>query len=101
MITKRVITSMDKIPAEVLKVVMKKYPDGWSNHVRRINKPNGDFFYGITVEMGETAYLIKVNVKVDSKSELEKEEEQQERLEELQEQEQQEMAAEPSEDPDF
>lgn len=69
---KRVIKSIENISEEVMDAVKKKYPDGWNNHVQRINKGNGEFFHAITVDTIDTAYMIKVNVKVDSYEDLEK-----------------------------
>lgn len=69
---KRVIKSIGNISEEVMEAVKKKYPDGWANHVQRINKGNGEFFHAITVDTADTAYMIKVNVKVDSYEDLEK-----------------------------
>ena len=42
---KRVIKSMENISAEVMEMVKKKYPDGWANHVIRVNKGNNEFFH--------------------------------------------------------
>lgn len=75
MTKKKIVTSMDKLTPDVLEAIYKKYPDGWANHVMRITKPNGEFFHAITVDTAEISYLVKVVVKVDSKSDLEKEEE--------------------------
>jgi hypothetical protein len=69
---KRVIKSMENISAEVMEMVKKKYPDGWANHVIRVNKGNNEFFHAITVDTDDTSYMIKVNVKVDSIEDLEK-----------------------------
>ena len=71
---KRIVTSMDKITPEIKKLIAETYPFGWKNNVIRINKPNGEFFHAIPLSTPEIAYLIKVQVKVDSKSDLEKEE---------------------------
>jgi hypothetical protein len=101
MITKRVITSIEKISSEVLDAIRKKYPDGWSHHVRRISKPNGEFFHGITIDMGDTSYLIRVNVKVDSKSDLEKEEEKEQDYYEEEARSERTDQEEPSEVPDY
>ena len=75
MTKKRIVTSMDKLTPDVIEAIYKKYPDGWANHVMRVNKPNGEFFHAITIDTAEISYLVKVPVKVDSKSDLEKEEE--------------------------
>ncbi|MFU8843691.1 MAG: hypothetical protein ACNA7V_07775 [Bacteroidales bacterium] len=71
---KRIVTSMDKITPEIKKLIAETYPFGWKNNVIRINKPNGEFFHAIPLNTPEIAYLIKVQVKVDSKTDLEKEE---------------------------
>ncbi|MFP4471271.1 MAG: hypothetical protein ACLFPE_11330 [Bacteroidales bacterium] len=69
---KRVIKSIENITEDVLEAIKKKYPDGWSNHVQRVNKGNNEFIHVITVDTEDTSYLIKVNVKIDSIEELEK-----------------------------
>ncbi len=68
------IISFDKIEPEVLAAVQKKYPEGWRNYIKKFDKGNGTFFHAISVDFGDYSYLIKVNVKIDSLSELEKEE---------------------------
>ena len=73
MTKKRAITSLEKLAPEMLRKLYELYPGGWSDHIRRVNKPNGEFFHGITLETEDTVYLVKVPVKVDSKSDLEKE----------------------------
>lgn len=63
---------MENISEEVMEAIRKKYPDGWANHVQRIDKGNGEFMHVITVDTEDTSYLIKVKVKVDSPEEVEK-----------------------------
>lgn len=72
---KKVITSIDKLPPEIHDMVRQTYPFGWKDKIIRITKPNGEFFHAFPLDTPETAYLIKVQVKVDSKADLEKEEE--------------------------
>lgn len=69
---KRVIKNIDTISDEVKEAIRAKYPDGWGNHVLRVNKGNNEFFHVITVDTADTSYMIRVNVKVDSVEELEK-----------------------------
>ena len=69
---KRVIKSIENVSEEVIEAIKKKYPDGWTNHVLRINKGNNEFFHAITVDTVDTSYMIKVNVKIDSLEDLEK-----------------------------
>jgi len=75
MTKKRIITSIEKVSQDVRNLITEAYPLGWKNNVLRINKPNGEFFHAITLETDDTSYLIKVAVKIDSKTDLEKEEE--------------------------
>jgi hypothetical protein len=75
MIKKRVITSLEKLSPEMLNRLFEQYPDGWSQYLKRITKPSGDFFHAVSLETEEITYMVKVPVKVDSKSELQKEEE--------------------------
>jgi hypothetical protein len=58
----------------VLELVKKKYPYGYLNSVIKVTKPNNDFFYAITLDTDDTSYLIKVNVKIDTKAKDEDEE---------------------------
>ena len=69
---KRVIKNIDSISDEVKEAIRAKYPDGWNNHVQRVNKGTNEFFHVITVDTADTSYMIRVNVKVDSVEELEK-----------------------------
>ena len=70
---KRIVTSMDKITPELRDLIIEAYPYGWKDKVIRITKPNGEFFHAFPLDTPEIAYLIKVQVKVDSKADLEKE----------------------------
>lgn len=73
----RKIISFEKLDTDVLIAIKEKYPDGWRNHIQKIDKGNGSFFHAITIDHGEFSYLVKVDVKIDSLSELKKEEEKQ------------------------
>lgn len=64
---------MEKIPAEIKNLIMEQYPYGWKDSVIRITKPTGEFFHAIRVDTPETTYLIKVQVKIDNKADLDKE----------------------------
>jgi hypothetical protein len=65
---KRLVISYNNLSQELLDLVKKKYPTGFLNHVIKVTKPNNDFFYAITLDTEDTSYLIKVNVKIDSKA---------------------------------
>jgi hypothetical protein len=68
----RKVIKFEELPADALQALTKKYPDGWKDFVRKITKPNGEFFFAINVDTETASYLVKVNVKVDSKSDVEK-----------------------------
>jgi lipopolysaccharide export LptBFGC system permease protein LptF len=63
---KKLIINYENLPPAVVEALNNKYPDGLENHVIRVDKGNGDFFYGVTIDTKDTSYLVKVNVTVDS-----------------------------------
>jgi hypothetical protein len=63
---KKVIVHINNISPEVMEIVHQKYPEGYMDRVFKVTKPNGDFFYAITVDTNDTSYLIKVDVKIDT-----------------------------------
>jgi len=69
---KRVIKSIENLTDDVLGALKMKYPEGWSNHIIKVNRGNNEFFHAITVDTDDTSYLIKVKVKVDTTSEADK-----------------------------
>jgi hypothetical protein len=72
---KRLVVSYKNCSEEVLEAIKKKYPSGYSDYVIKVQKPNNDFFYAITVDTADASYLIKVDVKVDNLTEEEFEKE--------------------------
>lgn len=66
------VVKFEDLPPEALEAISKKYPDGWKDFVRKVTKPNGDFFHAIDIDTADASYLVKVNVKIDSKSDVEK-----------------------------
>lgn len=72
---KRVVISEDNMSDELKEELKARYPLGVSDSMIRINKPNGDFFYGVVLDMPDVTYLVKLKVKVDKSpaEELDKE----------------------------
>lgn len=62
---KRVIKNMENLTDDVFGILKKTYPDGWSNHIIKVNRGNNQFFHAITLDTHDTTYLIKVNVRID------------------------------------
>jgi hypothetical protein len=72
---KRLVVSYKNCTDEVLEAIRKKYPNGYNDFVIKVTKPNGDFFYAITVDTESASYLVKVDVKIDNLTEEEFEKE--------------------------
>lgn len=72
---KRVVVSYKNLTPELLEEVKKKYPLGYTDHMIRVDKGPGDFFYAIVLETDDISYLIKVEVKVDDQIEEEEDKE--------------------------
>ena len=63
---KRVIISYKNCSEDVLRAIREKYPAGYGDDVIKVDKPNGDFFHAITVDLEDVSYLVKINVKIDN-----------------------------------
>ena len=66
------VVKYEDLPRDAMDALHKKYPEGWKDFVKKITKPNGDFFYAVSVDTETASYLVKVNVKIDTKTDLEK-----------------------------
>ncbi|NVN94925.1 MAG: hypothetical protein HXX18_06540 [Bacteroidetes bacterium] len=64
---KKVIISYHNLTAEVLDAFKEKYPYGYSDYITKITKPNNDVIYVVPLDTDDAAYLVKVDVKVDTK----------------------------------
>lgn len=64
-VKKRVVIGLENLTDELREALKARYPLGWADSMIRINKPSGDFFYGVVLETEETSYLVKVKVKID------------------------------------
>lgn len=64
---RRLVVDYKNLSTEVLALLKLKYPHGYQNFVIKVSKPNGDFFYAITLDTADASYLIKVPVKIDTK----------------------------------
>jgi hypothetical protein len=72
---KKLVVNYKNCPEEVIEAIKKKYPNGYSDFVMKVQKPNGEIFYAITVDTADSSYLIKVDVKIDNLTEEEFEKE--------------------------
>ena len=62
---KRSVVSFNNLPLELQEAVKAAYPNGYSDSMIRVDKPNGDFFFAVAFETEEVSYLVKIDVKID------------------------------------
>jgi hypothetical protein len=67
---KRIVVNYDNLEPEVKMAILKKYPNGYTNHVFKVTLPNNNFFHAITVDTDDASYLVKVKVKLDKADKL-------------------------------
>lgn len=70
---KRVAVRLQNMPEEFQEAVKKKYPYGFTDHMIRIDKGPGDFFYAVMFDTEDTTYLVKIDVNVDGRIEEDEE----------------------------
>ena len=61
---KRLVVSYENLPATVIEAIIRKYPDGYQNHVIKVQAGSNNF-HAVTVDLDEVSYLVKVKVKID------------------------------------
>ena len=62
---KRVVISYHNLPVELQEELKKRYPQGYTEAMMRIERGPGDFFYAVVLETDQISYLVKVDVKID------------------------------------
>jgi hypothetical protein len=67
---KRHVVSYEKINGhpDLAEAFSLKYPKGFSDYLNdlvKYPKPDGSFFYAVTIEVPDAIYLVKINVKTD------------------------------------
>ena len=58
---KKSVISFNNLPLELQEAVKAAYPNGYSDSMIRVDKPNGDFFFAVTFETEEVSYLVKID----------------------------------------
>lgn len=72
---KRAVVSYEKMPADLAAAFAEKYPKGFADYfpeLTKYDKPDGSFFYAVTVEVPDAIYLVKMKVKTDDAEDIEK-----------------------------
>ena len=71
---KRAVVSYANMSPELAAAFKEKYPKGYADYmgdIFKVDKPNGDFFYAVSIEIPEAIYLVKIDVKVDDYEDVE------------------------------
>lgn len=65
---KRLVTSYHNLTPEQQAALKALYPLGFTEVMKRIDKPDGSFFYTVPFETEDVYYMVKIDVKVDDGS---------------------------------
>ncbi|HIT49288.1 MAG TPA: hypothetical protein IAC34_07340 [Candidatus Coprenecus stercoripullorum] len=71
---KRAVISYDNMFPELREAFKEKYPRGYADYMAdlfKVDKPDGTFFYAVSIEIPDAVYLVKIPVKVDDYEEAE------------------------------
>ncbi len=71
---KRAVISYENMFPELQAAFKEKYPKGYFDYmgdIFKVEKPDGSFFYAVSIEIPDAIYLIKVTVKIDDKEDAE------------------------------
>lgn len=72
---KRRVVSYENMDEALAAAFAEKYPKGFSDYLPeaiRYDKPDGTFFYAVTIETEDTIALVKVNIKTDAAEDIER-----------------------------
>jgi hypothetical protein len=72
---KRIVANFRNLPPELQDAVRKRYPNGFTEHMLRIDKGQNDFFYAVVFETDQVNYLVRIDVKIDDQIEEEEDKE--------------------------
>jgi hypothetical protein len=66
---KKLVVSYKNLDPDIVDLVKEQYPKGYAEHLIKVERGNGQFFYAVTLNTETVDYLIKVDVKIDSEIE--------------------------------
>ena len=72
---KRAVVSYANMSPELAAAFKEKYPKGYADYMGdlfKVDKPDGSFFYAVSVEIPDAIYLVKIKVKTDDAEDLER-----------------------------
>lgn len=65
---KRAVVRYDNMSPELQAAFKDKYPRGYADYmgdIFKVDKPDGTFFYAVSVEIPDADYLVKIDVNID------------------------------------
>ena len=71
---KRAVVSYANMSPELANAFKEKYPKGYADYMGdlfKVDKPDGSFFYAVSVEIPDAIYLVKIEVKIDDYEDVE------------------------------
>jgi hypothetical protein len=54
-----VVVSYNNLSPELLELFKSKFPHGYQNQVIKVEKPNGDFFFAVTMDLKMPVTLLR------------------------------------------
>lgn len=72
---RRAVISYENMSEELAAAFSEKYPKGYADYFTdlvKYDKPNGDSFYAVTIEIPDAIYLVKIKVKTDDAEDIER-----------------------------
>lgn len=72
---RRVAVKFENLTPELQEVFKEKYPKGYTDYMVdlfKVDKPDGTYFYAVSLETDDSIYLVKMNVRVDDYEDAEK-----------------------------
>ena len=71
---KRDVVSYENMGDELRTAFEEKYPHGYMDYmgdIIKVDKPDGTFFYAVSIEIPDAIYLVKISVKTDNLDDIE------------------------------
>ncbi|MEN6619641.1 MAG: hypothetical protein ABFC28_09180 [Rikenellaceae bacterium] len=65
---RRAVVSYANLTPELMAAFKERYPKGYADYmgeIFKVDKPDGTFFYAISLEVPDAIYLVKIDVKID------------------------------------
>ena len=65
---RRAVISYANLGPELMAAFKEKYPRGYADYmgdIFKVDKPDGTFFYAISLDVPDAIYLVKIDVKID------------------------------------